>query len=407
MLFILPYRAKNPPEVFPTVTVSLIVLNTLVFALTCNDHLQVRESVVARFAVSHMSLNPLTVLTAMFLHGSPLHLIGNMLFLWIFGAATEGRLRAVRFLAVYLFAGIIGSLLSDYVMGLLNPDTPNLGASGAIMGLAGAYLYLFPYAPIRLAWFMWFFVLPRGGITEWQARWVILYFVGLDILNGVIMGGGDGVGHFAHLGGAAAGFLAVWLLRMPRDGEAVAEVQATLSDMRDVTLLPLHDLEALMQRPTTDVRLILAYCRQSLIAPMGASEAKCLWALRQYGSLLMEQADPGVLAGLVVPLTMPTARQIPPMFFLRLGSRLERAGAYDGAVRLYYRMCEVFPPCPDVEMAYLRVARMMEHNYGDRAQARFCYAKMLELFPHGAMCLEAEGGLRRLPAPRPAPVEVN
>jgi len=58
-------------------------------------------------------------------------------------------------------------------------------------------------------------------------------------------------------------------------------------------------------------------------------------------------------------------------------------------------------------MAYLRVARMMEHNYADRAQARFCYAKMLELFPRGAMCLEAEGGLRRLPASRPATVEAN
>jgi len=407
MLVILPYRAKNPSPVFPYVTVSLIVLNTLIFALTCNGHLQVRESIVQRFAFTHMSFSPLTLLTAMFLHGSPLHLIGNMLFLWIFGSAVEGRLRPLRFLAVYLFTGIVGDLLSDFVMGLVNPDVYNRGASGAIMGLAGAYLYLFPYTPIRLVWFMWFFVLPRGGITEWQARWVILYFVGWDVVNGILLGGGDGVGHLVHIGGAAAGFLAVWLLRMARDGEAVAEVQATLSDLRDVTLLPLHDLEALMQRPTTDVRLILAYCRQSLIAPIGASEAKCLWALRQYGSLLMEQADPCALAGLVVPLSLPTARQIPPMFFLRLGSRLERAGEYDGAVRLYYRMCEVFPPCPDVEMAYLRVARMMEQTYGDRSQARFCYAKMLELFPKGAMCLEAEGGLRRLPAPRSAPTPVN
>ena len=91
------------------------------------------------------------------------------------------------------------------------------------------------------------------------------------------------------------------------------------------------------------------------------------------------------------------------MFFLRLGSRLERAGDHDGAVRLYNRMCEVFLPCPDTEMAYLRVARIMEQTYGDRVQARFCYAQMLELFPQGAMCLEAEGGLRRLPAPRPLP----
>ncbi len=403
MFFVLPFRAKNPSPTFPYVTVSLIVLNTLIFALTCNGHLQVRESVVQRFAFTHMSFSPLTLLTAMFLHGSPLHLIGNMLFLWIFGSATEGRLRPLRFIAVYLFTGIVGDLLSDFLMGLVNPDTYNLGASGAIMGLAGAYLYLFPYAPIRLVWFMWFFLLPRIGITQWQARWVILYFLGWDVFNGILMGGGDGVGHFAHIGGAAAGFLAVWLLRMPRDGEDVAEVQATLSDLRDVTLLPLHDLEALMQRPTTDVRLIMAYCRQSLIAPIGASEAKCLWALRQYGSLLIEQAEPGVLAGMVAHLSLPTSQQIPPMLFLRLGSQLERVGEYDGAVRLYYRMCEVFPTSPDTEMAYLRVARIMEQTYGDRAQARFCYAKMLELFPKGAMCLEAEGGLRRLPAPRPTP----
>ena len=71
------------------------------------------------------------------------------------------------------------------------------------------------------------------------------------------------------------------------------------------------------------------------------------------------------------------------MFFLRLGSRLERLGDSGAAVRLYYRMCEVFPPCPDVEMAYLRVARIMELTYGDRVQARMCYAKMLELFPRG------------------------
>ena len=402
MFFVLPFRAKNPSPVFPYVTVSLIVLNTLIFALTCDSHLHVRESVVQRFAFTHMSFSPLTLLTAMFLHGSPLHLIGNMLFLWIFGSATEGRLRPLRFIAVYLFTGIVGDLLSDFVMGLVNPDTYNLGASGAIMGLAGAYLYLFPYAPIRLVWFMWFFLLPRGGITQWQARWVILYFLGWDVVNGILMGGGDGVGHFAHLGGAAAGFAAVWFLRMPRDGEEVAEVQATLSDLRDVSLLPLHDLEALMQRPTTDVQLILAYCRQSLIAPIGASETKCLWALRQYGSLLIEQADAGVLAGLVVHLSQPTAQQVPPMFFLRLGSRLERLRDYDGAVRLYYRMCEIFPACPDIEMAYLRVARIMEQTYGDRVQARLCYAKMLELFPKGAMFLEAEGGLRRLPTPSSA-----
>jgi len=405
--FVLPYRAKNPPPVFPYVTVGLIALNVLVFALTVDGHLGVREGVVARYAVSHTSLSPWRLVTAMFLHESPLHILGNMLFLWIFGAAVEGRLRPLRFLAVYFAAGILGGLLSDFVTGLINPEIQNLGASGAIMGLAGAYLYLFPYSPIRLVWFWWITLLPRFGIIEWQARWVILYFVGLDVLNGVILGGGDGVGHFAHLGGAGAGFLAVMALRVPRDTEDVSEVQATLADMRDVSLLPLHDLEALMQRPTDDVPLILAYCRQSLIAPIGASEAKCVWGLRQYAALLIERADPSVLLGVVLPLSGPSATQLAPAFFLRLGSRLERAGAIEGAVRLYHRMCEVFPPGPDVEAAYLRVGRIMEQVYRDQAQARFCYTQVLKLFPHGAMRAEAEQGLRRLasfpPAPPPAP----
>ena len=401
MFLLVPYRAKNPPEVFPSVTVTLIALNTLIFALTSRYFWVVKDSAVAAFAVSHATLSPWRLLSAMFLHGSFLHLAGNMLFLWIFGAATEGRLRPLRFLAVYLFAGALGGLLSDFVSGLVDPDVQNLGASGAIMGLAGAYLYLFPYSPIRLVWGFWFGLLPRGGITEWQARWVILYFVGLDIFNGLLMGAHDGVGHLAHLGGAAAGFGLAWALRMPRDTEDISEVQATLSDMRDVSLLTLHDLEALMQRPTTDVKLILAYCRQAQISHIGASEAKCLWALRQYGTLLMDGADPQALAAVLLPLSPASTRQLAPAFFLRLGSRLEKAGAPDTAVRIYHRLCELFPPGPDSEMAYLRVGRLMENFYGDPSQARFCYESMLREFPHGLMAAEAERGLRRLP---PAPV---
>lgn len=398
MIVLLPYRAKNPPEVFPYVTVALIALNTLIFACTSHYFLVVKESAVAQFAVSHNTLSPWRLLSAMFLHESLLHLAGNMLFLWIFGAATEGRLRPLRFLAVYLFADTIGGLLSDFVTGLVDPDIQNLGASGAIMGLAGAYLYLFPYSPIRLIWGFWLGLMPRGGITEWQARWVILYFVGLDVFNGLIMGAHDGVGHLAHLGGAGAGFLLAWALRVPRDTEDISEVQATLADMRDVALLPLHDLEALMQRPTTDVRLILAYCRQATISHIGASEAKCLWALHQYGTLLMDQADPVGLAGVLLPLSPASARQVSPAFFLRLGSRLEKAAATEIAVRIYHRLCEIFPPGPDTEMAYLRVGRLMETVYGDFPQARFCYEQMLTLFPQGIMAAEAERGLRRLPA---------
>ena len=205
---------------------------------------------------------------------------------------------------MYLGAGLVGSLLSDFVTGLLNPDTPNLGASGAIMGLAGAYLYLFPYTPIRLIWFMWFFVLPRGGITQWQARWVILYFVGWDILNGIILGGGDGGGAFRPSGRVRRrASRAVWLLRMPRDSEDIAEVQATLADMRDVSLLTLQDLgsahAAAHNRCQADHGLLPPVAdlanrcqRGQVLVGACVSTALCYWSRR----------IPAALAGLLLPL---------------------------------------------------------------------------------------------------------
>lgn len=393
---LLPYRAKNPPERFPIITVSLIVLNTLVFALTSQDFLSVRESAVLAYAVSHSTLSPVRLLTSMFLHASLLHLVGNMLFLWIFGAAVEGRLRPLKFMAVYLISGMVGGLLSDVVMGLLNPDVPSLGASGAIMGLAGAYLYMFPFAPIRLVWFFWFGLLPRGGVTDWQARWVILYFVGLDILNGVLLAGADGVAHFAHLGGAGAGLLAVFLLRAPRDNEDFSRAQAVRADMRDFSLMTLQELEALMQQPTQDMRLVMAYCEKALVSPFGASEAKCLAALQHYGAALMEQAEPNQLTHILMRLSLDTARKIPMVFFLRLGSKLERTGSPDSAYHIYRRIGEISPQSPDAEVALYRVGRMLETVYQNRAQAVACYTQMLQLYPNGQMRMEAQRSLQLL-----------
>ena len=132
----IPYRAKNPPESFPYATLGLILLNTLIFAITSEYFLVIRDEVTKAWAVSHDTLNPLRLITAMFLHGSIIHLGGNMLFLWIFGAAAEGRLGTIKYLLIYFIAGITGGLLHDGVVGYLHPTQFGLGASGAIMGIA-------------------------------------------------------------------------------------------------------------------------------------------------------------------------------------------------------------------------------------------------------------------------------
>ena len=90
---LLPFRAKNPPEHLPWVTITLIVLNPLIYGLTSDPatgFLSVSPAAVRALALTHSTLGPWRLLTSMFLHGSPLHLIGNMLFLWIFGGPVAG-----------------------------------------------------------------------------------------------------------------------------------------------------------------------------------------------------------------------------------------------------------------------------------------------------------------------------
>lgn len=89
----IPLRSKNPPESTPWVTYGLIVTNVVAFALT-QENLVLKDGIAKEWGASNLNLSPLTMFSSMFLHGNLIHLIGNMLFLWIFGCAVEGRLRS-------------------------------------------------------------------------------------------------------------------------------------------------------------------------------------------------------------------------------------------------------------------------------------------------------------------------
>ena len=147
----------------------------------------------------------LTLLTAMFLHASPLHLAGNMLFLWIFGDNVEEVLGTLRYVLTYLAFGLAGSLAQVAAA----PDSliPTLGASGAIAGVMGAYIIWFPHNRVRVLFF--------NFITEMPAYLVIGIWILMQIAQGYgsigQLGEVGGVAYLAHIGGAAAG-LAVGLL---------------------------------------------------------------------------------------------------------------------------------------------------------------------------------------------------
>jgi membrane associated rhomboid family serine protease len=149
----------------------------------------------------------LTILTAMFLHASPLHLIGNMLFLWIFGDNVEEVLGSLRYVLAYLGFGIAGTLAQVVAA----PDSliPTLGASGAIAGVMGAYIIWFPHNRVRVLFF--------NFLTEMPAFLVIGAWILLQIAGGYgslgHLGEVGGVAYLAHIGGAAAGLVVGLLFR--------------------------------------------------------------------------------------------------------------------------------------------------------------------------------------------------
>jgi membrane associated rhomboid family serine protease len=205
----------------PVVTYVLIALNVLVFLLELSAgdaFIQQWAFVPSRFSANPTAEAP-TVITAMFMHGGWLHLGGNMLYLWIFGDNLEDALGHVRYLVFYLATGILAGLAHVAVTAALgaNPLIPSLGASGAISGVLGGYIVLFPRRRVRVLWL--YSVMEVPAIVA-----IGLWFV-FQLVSGAGMLGGQmgGVAYGAHIGGFLAGVVLVKLFggdRRPAFGRA-------------------------------------------------------------------------------------------------------------------------------------------------------------------------------------------
>jgi membrane associated rhomboid family serine protease len=159
----------------------------------------------------------LTLLTSMFMHASWLHIGGNMLFLWIFGDNIENAIGRLRYLVFYLVCGLIASLSQVFAVTAFggNPFIPSLGASGAISGVLGAYIILFPRNQVRV-------ILVRF-LTTVPAMVAIGLWFAMQLLEGFMGGGsGGGVAYAAHVGGFIAGAVLIKLFAIGRNTPARA-----------------------------------------------------------------------------------------------------------------------------------------------------------------------------------------
>jgi len=189
-------------QYFPPVIKTLLISNVAVFAATLFFGLfRIGEYSIETFILETFALFPLgsgfqlwQLFTYLFMHGGLMHLLFNMIALWMFGMELENVWGSRKFLTYYLACGIGAGLSNLLIAPLFTVPGPTVGASGAIYGVLIAFGMMFPTRPIFL-----YFLLPI------QARYFVLMYIALELYAGVT-GTSDGVAHFAHLGGAAVGF---------------------------------------------------------------------------------------------------------------------------------------------------------------------------------------------------------
>jgi len=212
----IPLRDHNPPRSYPLVTYSIILANVLVFAYMLTlDEPSLEEFIYAYSVIPAdivNGINPHTLITSMFLHGGIGHLFGNMVFLNVFGDNVEDRLGKIRFTLFYMICGLIASFTQIAV----DPSStvPNLGASGAIAGVMGGYLLLFPHARVDTLFIWGFFVTTY----ELPAYTMLVYWIVYQTVLGVISipgVAGGGVAYFAHIGGFIAGVILIRAMKKP------------------------------------------------------------------------------------------------------------------------------------------------------------------------------------------------
>jgi len=231
----IPLRDDVPSHSVPFVTITLIGLNVLAFlyqtSIGMNGDPRASEAFVFEFGAIPCRVTGncpvpgefpppvVTIFTSMFLHGGLFHIAGNMLYLWIFGDNVEDTLGHARFLVFYLLAGVAAALAQTVV----HPTSriPMIGASGAVSGVLGAYLLLFPYASVLILLIFGFFV----RIVRWPAMivlglWIVVQFVSGLVTVSVSGSGGaaGGTAWFAHIGGFLAGMALLFLIRPRRGG---------------------------------------------------------------------------------------------------------------------------------------------------------------------------------------------
>lgn len=203
----IPLRVLLLRSSTPVVTLAIIVINTMVFLYEEALPVFLRDRLFEVYGLVPDHFHPTMLLTSMFLHGGWLHIIGNMWFLWVFGSHLENALGSGKYLIFYLVSGIASALVQ--LLTSVGSPVPTIGASGAIAGVMGGFLILYPRVRVVTLIFIVIFITT----IDIPAAFMLLYWFLLQLISGLgsiaTSTSAQGIAWFAHVGGFLAGIILV------------------------------------------------------------------------------------------------------------------------------------------------------------------------------------------------------
>ena len=379
-MIILPIGDENPSSRTPVVTYGLICLNVLVFLAAnifgSSSFGGLPGRVALEFGLVPNQAVWYTFLTSMFLHGNIMHIVGNMLFLWIAGDNVEDKLGHLPFLAFYLISG----LFADGAYMLFTRGAghiPLIGASGAIAGLLGAYMVFFPKARIRI--FYWFFIIV--GVLRVESRWVLGLWIVSNLFNWLVVASSyiTGVAYAAHVGGFAVGVgVAMLAKKRLREGARVTRMDEHTgfaprgATRRQSRASPTRRPPSRPVPPTIDVKPARSAGQEFVSSRMkterggegffGAEEA------------IAENVKEGRIGAAIDRyqdyLRMRHAKPLPGWAQIEISSEMFRKGDFEAALKAYRRYLAHYPGGPDAAEAKFRLGIILSRHRNEYFRAR-------------------------------------
>jgi rhomboid family protein len=325
-------------------------------------------------------------LTHMFIHGDELHLIGNMLFLWIFGSLIEDAIRPWGLAALYVAGGVMAALAHILISTLFGDavDVPMVGASGAVAAIMGLFMLRFYKTQVEI--FYWFYYV-RG--TFWvQSIWALAFWVGLEVIDGVISAGqGSGVAHWAHVGGFAAGAAAA-----PFVGGISAAKKEYITDDPETNVEYVRRSEQVMQAERALKadsgngylmrKLAQAYRYAGDYEEATQTYQRCVYRFATRN--MMDQAGEVYLE----LIEHNEAAVLPPEVQLKLAQHLE-SSRITQAVWSYQFLARHHPTRPEGEHSLLRLAAIYSQTLNQPHEAMRCLYEFLMRYPNSKWAPEA------------------